>query len=188
MSYLQTIEYKIVPLHSYKMIRNCSGCGSKSRYVNTENFRVNANGNKIDIWLIYQCEKCRHTCNLSVFERIKPTEIPSEDYRRFLANDKELALSYGMNKSFFTKNKAQIDKDDIMYELIPVKGDETAGVKKADEVGTEVDQEEITQIMIYNPYELKIRLDKVVAEILQLSRSRVRKLLEEGKVKVTVIK
>ncbi len=46
---LKKIEYKIMPRKSFRVIRNCSGCGKKTHFINTERFRVNANGNKIDV-------------------------------------------------------------------------------------------------------------------------------------------
>ncbi|WP_084023929.1 DUF1062 domain-containing protein [Clostridium taeniosporum] len=38
-------------------------CNEKIHYINSGKFRVNANKNNIDIWLIYQCEKCKSTWN-----------------------------------------------------------------------------------------------------------------------------
>ena len=75
MSYLKKIEYEIIPKESFMVIRNCSGCGRKSYFKNTKRFRVNANGNKLDVWLIYQCEKCRHTLNLTIYERQKASSV-----------------------------------------------------------------------------------------------------------------
>ena len=51
MSYLRKIEYTIIQEESFKILKNCSGCGCKAVFHNTNCFRVNANGNKIDIWL-----------------------------------------------------------------------------------------------------------------------------------------
>ena len=101
MCYGKKYEYNIEPLESYKVIRNCSGCGGKSLYKNTNNFRVNANGNKIDIWLIYQCEECKHTFNLTVYERVKPSEIEIDLYDKFLKNDLSLSKKYGLDKTLF---------------------------------------------------------------------------------------
>ncbi len=70
MSYLRKYEYIIIPDESYTIIRHCPNCGIKSSYINSTNFRVNANGNRIDVWLIYQCKKCKHTYNLSIIERM----------------------------------------------------------------------------------------------------------------------
>ena len=94
---------------SYKIVRNCGKCGCKRKYINTKRFRVNANGNKVDVWLIYQCEKCKHTYNLTIYERIRPTAIDSQEYERFLANDEELAEIYGIDKQLFAKNRAVIE-------------------------------------------------------------------------------
>lgn len=173
MSYLNTIEYRILPRHAYKIQRNCSGCKGKSNYINTGNFRVNANGNRIDVWLIYQCEKCRHTYNLTVHERVKPTEIPEENYKRFLANDAKLALEYGMDKALLARNKAFISDEDMEYDLLP---------KIQNEIPEK--QEEIlkTQIILENPYGLKVREDKLVSEILKISRSKAKKILTQSKV------
>ncbi|HAH17569.1 MAG TPA: hypothetical protein DCL29_00905 [Eubacterium sp.] len=30
-------------------------------FVNSKRFRVNANGNSVDVWLIYRCKKCKHS-------------------------------------------------------------------------------------------------------------------------------
>ena len=44
-------------------------------------FRVNANGNILDIWLIYQCVECKHTLNLAIYERKKASSITKEEYQ-----------------------------------------------------------------------------------------------------------
>jgi hypothetical protein len=75
MCYVRKYRYKIEPVGSYKVIRNCPGCGRKSLYYNTNQFRVNANGNKVDIWLVYQCETCKHTYHLGIYERVKPDDM-----------------------------------------------------------------------------------------------------------------
>ena len=49
----------------YQIIHRCGRCGKKAVFVSTRRFRVNANKNKLDVWLIYQCKKCKHTLNAS---------------------------------------------------------------------------------------------------------------------------
>lgn len=166
MSYLKTIEYRIIPTQSFTVIRNCSGCGQKTRFQNTGKFRVNANSSKLDVWLIYQCEKCRHTFNLTIYERQKNTNIPADEYQRFLDNDEQLAEAYGRNFQLFQKNKAAIDSKNGNYELVKLQEliDETV-------CGSQ------TVITIQNPYHLKIRPEKLAAEILGLSSSQVKKLI-----------
>ena len=92
MSYLKKIEYEIVLDKSFKVVRNCSGCGMKTNYINTKRFRVNANGSKLDVWLIYQCEKCKHTYNLTIYERQKTISIPKEEYKQYTYGEEILFM------------------------------------------------------------------------------------------------
>lgn len=161
-------NYEIMPKQAYSIIRNCGGCGCKTNYVSTGEFRVNANGNKIDVWLIYQCEKCKHTYNLPIYERVRPSEIKAE-YEAFLANDEKMALKYGMARSLFIRNKAEIDAEHISYTINKVQVEQNE-----DREGFE----------IYNPYELRLRTDKVIAEILGLSRSEMKAYIESGQIQL----
>lgn len=172
MSYLKKIEYEIVPKESFSVVRNCSGCGMKVRYKNTKRFRVNANGNKLDVWLIYQCEKCKHTFNLTVYERQKPTAVSKEEYSRFLSNDEELAEEYGRNFSFFKKNRAEVDSENIVYQYM----------KRQETEDKNIGGQQIL-VTIQNLYGLKIRPEKQIAEVLGLSRSLVKKLMEREEIK-----
>lgn len=100
MSYLNTIT----------VIHKCSGCNKKMPFVNSGKFRVNANGNNVDVWLIYRCRKCKHSLNLTIYERTKPGKIPQELYEKFLENDEELAESYGNDIEFLRKNRVELRK------------------------------------------------------------------------------
>lgn len=173
MSYLQKIEYEIIPQESLLVIRNCSGCGKKSYFKNTERFRVNANGNKVDVWLIYQCEKCKHTFNLTIYERRKVSSLPEKEYKRFLSNDKQLAEMYGRDYQLFKRNKVEVDFDNMNYWFKKLK----------EKTETNNCRQEIL-IIVHNPYELKIRPERQVAEILGLSRSNVKKLMKQEEIKI----
>lgn len=169
----QTIEYKPVPTQSFTIIRGCPGCGRKTSYKNMDKFRVNANGSRIDVWLIYQCENCRHTFNLPIYERRKNTSLPASEYQRFLVNDAQLAREYGKNLQLFGKHRAEVDHKSINYELIRLQDtiDETAFEGRV-------------QITIQNPYSLKIRPEKLTAEILGQSASSVKKQIANGTIAI----
>lgn len=162
-------HFTVMPKEAYKIIRNCAGCGCKMSYISTGEFRVNANGNKVDVWLIYQCEKCKHTYNLPIYERIRPGEIKRE-YESFLSNDKKLALMYGMNKALFIRNRVEIDAGEIEYEISPSEG------ACADHM--------VECIEIDNPYEVKIRTDKIVSQILNITRAQVKQLEQSGMIQM----
>ena len=176
MSYMPPFQYKLKPTHAYKVLRNCSGCGKKSIYHSTGCFRVNANGSKLDIWLIYQCESCKHTYNLSIYERVFPNEVPTKEYEAFLSNDESLALSYGTNPSLFSKNKAVIDWKQNCYTL------SYQGVHTLDSTLSSYPFKKGDQIKIELPVGFKIRPDKLLCSLLQVSRSQLKKQLDEGRI------
>lgn len=90
-----------------RVFHRCGGCGKKKEFVNSGRFRVNANGNQVDVWLIYRCIKCKHSWNLTIYERKCPGKIPAEEYQKFLDNDEELASAYGSDLAFLKKNHAE---------------------------------------------------------------------------------
>ncbi len=173
MSYLKKIEYEIILKDSFWIIRNCPKCNRKTYYKNTGKFRVNANGSKLDIWLIYQCEECKHTLNLSIYERQKVSSISREEYQRFLGNDEQLAEMYGKNIQLFRKNKAAIDPEKVNYAFV-----------KLHETTEYSDLKGQIIIAINNPYQLKIRPEKQIAEISGLTRSQVKTLFEKGEMEL----
>jgi hypothetical protein len=167
MSNINKIEYGIVPKSSFKVIRKCANCNCKTIFENSDCFRVNANGNKIDVWLIYSCKRCKHSFKLSIYERINPKQIPAKEYQKLLNNDKDLARAYGCKKDFFASNKAEIAWDEVSYSFVHKDGNVLTEEKLL---------EQGNQIYVYNVYKLNIRADKIAAEILGLSRSQLGKL------------
>ena len=93
--------------NTIKIFHRCGGCGKKKQFINTGKFRVNANGSRVDVWLIYQCERCKHSWNLTIYERKRPSQIDPEEYELFLENDTELACKYGNDRGFLKRNRAE---------------------------------------------------------------------------------
>ena len=92
---------------SIRVWHRCGGCEKKQEFMNSGRFRVNANGNNVDVWLIYRCKKCKHTWNLTIYERTRPSKIPHELFEAFQENDAETALAYGRSVEFLRKNRAE---------------------------------------------------------------------------------
>jgi hypothetical protein len=168
MSYLKKYKWELVPENLPIVKRNCSKCNEKAHYINSEKFRVNANKNNIDIWLIYQCEKCKSTWNMTIYERIKPYDINKYEYERFLSNDKELAREYAFNLSIYNKNKAEIILEDVNYKLIQ---------KKLE--ACYINENELV-IEIVCKYPIELRVDKLLSDKLGLSRSKIKNMHKKG--------
>lgn len=176
MSYFRKIEYEMIPGDSFSVIRGCAKCGRKTHFINTGKFRVNANGNQLDVWLIYRCEECKHTLNLAIYERQKVSSIPKEEYQRFLDNDEELALRYGREIRLFQKNKAEIDTERVRVTFTKLR--EIKENAESDSLGNG------TMITIHNRCKLKMRPEKQIALVFGLSRSQVKRLLETGELEL----
>ena len=173
MSYLKKIEYEITLKDSFWVVRNCPKCGRKTHYINTKKFRVNANGNKLDVWLIYQCAECKQTLNLAIYERRKASSIPREEYQCFLGNDEQLAERYGQSMQLFRENKADIDWGRLQYGIVKVHESIEGGEGR-----------ERILVTIKNPAGLNIRLEKQIAMVLGLSRDQVKKLMVKGEIEI----
>lgn len=75
-TYLWEITPESVPV----VIHNCPKCSNSSEYKCSGNFRVNANQSTIDVWLIYQCSKCKNTWNMEILSRTNVKTIDNELY------------------------------------------------------------------------------------------------------------
>ena len=108
--YLWGRYYRHLPViaESVKVYHRCGGCGKKQEFLNSGKFRVNANGNRVDVWLIYRCKKCKHSWNLTIYERKKPAKIAPQEYELFMENDAELARQYGNDIEFLKRNNAEL--------------------------------------------------------------------------------
>lgn len=167
MSYLESKKYEIIPTETYKIIRNCSGCGSQNVYHNTGKMRVNANGKLIDVWLIYQCSKCKHTYNLPIYSRINRDSLDKSEYEALQRSNQDIVNRYGFDRKIFQRNSVKIFNEPP-YILKYMKNDSKENV-----------------IRFCNPYQIKIRHDKLIAECFQISRSKAKMILETGDLKVS---
>lgn len=166
MSYYK-IKYTIIPKTAYTITRSCPKCGGKTCFESTNKFRVNANASKLDVWLIYQCKNCKSTYNLSVYERIGVKNISNDEYDRFINNDQALALKIGTSKEIFTRNKADINLSDIDFEVVYYEKDFVFNSGSY-------------ELIIENPYNLKIKTEKALSRILKTSRSKIKQLQNKG--------
>lgn len=162
-----TYIWRIVPLNLPSVIRNCPKCGNNHDYECSQNFRVNANQNLIDVWMIYQCKKCKSTWNMEILSRVNPNQISKDLYRKFLDNDKDLARQYAFDVSTHHKNKSFLSYNSLTYDII---SDTPTLPTLTDEL----------RLIIMCEYPIDIRLDKILSQMLSVSRERIRTLYKDG--------
>ena len=166
-------RWRITPEAVPTVRRNCSKCKEKREFINSMKFRVNANGKNVDVWLIYRCEKCSTTWNMSIYERTPVSSVLQEEYAGFLENDRTLAEAYGRRMDLFVKNRAEA--------VIPEGGyrTEVEADGNADE-NSEVVKNGFRLIELVVPFPVTLRLDGLVADRLGVSRSMVKRWCSQG--------
>lgn len=170
MSYanLTKVEVKVVPQGTPKVVKNCPKCGGGSHFVNSGKFRVNANKKYLDIWLIYQCEKCKSTWNMTLYERMNPTSMDNLLLERLMTNDEGLVMIYGSDSTNFKRNFVTADYGDVIYTIDPLDVDRLFG--ESDQVC----------ISFSADYELPVKIIKVIAQVLDISVSKTKRLYDQG--------
>ena len=146
-----------------RLLKTCPRC-KHPYYENSGCFRVNANGKRLDIWLICRCEHCKTIWNLSVYERIDRTKLQTEQYDAYLRNDHALILRHVFDPVFLQKNRAVLD-----YEGIAIQP-----------VGTIPFEGTAVQILATSDYSLPLPAGRVIAQLLNVSLSHVRRMQNDG--------
>jgi hypothetical protein len=168
-----SIEYKkivweIVPSKTPVAIRNCPKCKKKSKFVCSELFRVNANKDKIDVWLIFRCAKCSSTWNETILSRTSKKLIERGLYQKFLSNDKETAWKYCFDAQVMRKNNVKFEYGGIEYIVEGADADIESMMKTG------------CEITIESKYRFDPRLDTLLKEKLGLSKKLICELADSG--------
>jgi hypothetical protein len=161
------ITWTITSSASPMPILTCARCNIQRAFASSGRFRLNANGKRLDAWLIYRCSVCDQTWNRPVFERRARSTVDPALLEALERNDAEFA------------SKTALDMTGIKrWEH----GDRGAAISVAKacaaSLAEEADRLEIT-MLVPSPV-LGIRCDKVLALGLGVSRSAVDKLARTG--------
>lgn len=82
-----------LPSEAIRVFRFCRRCGGRRCFRCTYRFRVNANRNLVDVWLLFNCVRCDQTAKLPVVERVPASRIGRDNLRAFEANDRQRAIA-----------------------------------------------------------------------------------------------
>lgn len=168
---LPEVRWHVVPLHTPRVVRHCVKCGTVRRFASSDRFRVNAQQATIDIWLIYKCIECDCTWNCAIIERCSVRNLDPRKYSLFERNDKELAWSCAFDYRLVSGVGVQVD---MTFE-VRVESSET-------ESGDDICRSRM--IIIESQYPGIIRLDRLLAHQLRISRTSVYELYESGLMRI----
>ncbi len=161
------IRWTIVPRDFPRPVFVCPTCGGDRPFHPSGKIRLNANGKRLDAWLIYKCDDCDRTWNRPIFERRLAADIPPA----------ELAALRSADPAFARR---------LAFDLAPLRR-KTSVILQADEVDVEkavlADNADATtmEIILVVPYATGLRLDRLLAIELGCARGRIANLVDEGR-------
>ncbi|HEY1915442.1 MAG TPA: DUF1062 domain-containing protein [Streptosporangiaceae bacterium] len=87
----------------------CPDCPSQSATTGEGRFRVNANGKRLDVWLLIRCLSCDRTGKLTVHERAPGWAIDPAELHGYHANDPQLVASTLLGSLLAQRNRFTLD-------------------------------------------------------------------------------
>lgn len=167
MSDVLRVLWTIVPQTAPQPWLPCSHCHGSRAFQSSGKFRINANGKRLDAWLIYNCTACGNTWNRPLLERRSVAGIDPAFLAQLQANDPDAARRVAFDLGDLRGKAPKIETfSDALLRKTPISGSEQP-VERL-EIGLAV------------PLPVGLRLDRLLAAELGLSRSRLQRLEDQG--------
>jgi hypothetical protein len=169
MSSTLRIHWAIAPAIAPRPLINCNRCGGARPYQCSGKFRVNANGKRIDVWLIYRCTGCENSWNFTILERRNRRDIEPTLLTALESNDPALARRFAFDAAGLRERVGRVEEfADVTVRKTLLDGDPAS----ATALRLELRLEGTTPL----------RLDRLLASELGLSRSRLQALDDRRRV------
>lgn len=162
------VRWTIIAKETPRPLRHCSRCSSEQPFRSSGRFRVNANGRRIDAWLIYKCAACDDTWNRPLLERRSLAGVAPILLEALRQNDSVLAQQVAFDTAGLRRHCATVEETS------------DATVRK-DVVSRPAGTFHRLEIRLAVPHPTALRLDRLLVGELGLSRSRLHALHAEGR-------
>ncbi len=159
-------RWHIRPLELPRPWRYCASCASARAFVCSERFRVNAQKKTLDVWLNYRCASCDDVWKLPLFERRSVSDLAAA-LDGFARHDPVEVWKYAFDIARLRPHVIRVDTD------VRVQVERTS-------IACESEQAGHVSITFEVPFRCGIRLDRLLAAELGISRSSLeRRVLPE---------
>lgn len=166
MQSLLQVQWRMTPLKTPRPWLHCPRCDARTPFVSSGKFRVNAQKKRLDSWLVYRCVHCDQSWNFPVLERCPVNGIDPGMLRALTENDAALAWRHAFDLTRLGRHSNRIECfDELAVEKrlqSPFEGAATHA-----------------EITLAAMFDCGVRLDKLLATELGLSRSAVERLAGE---------
>ncbi|MFC2251600.1 DUF1062 domain-containing protein [Labrys portucalensis] len=159
---LLKVRWTITPQIPPRPLRICAGCGVIRPFQCSGKARLNANGRRLDAWLIYKCPVCDKSWNRPLFERRSVRDIPPAMLAALQTNDPIWIRCQAFDLAALRSHAFHIeecDKIDIVRQVLD-----------------RPDVWSILHVELVVDLPAGIRLDRLLTRELGLSRSRLQSL------------
>ena len=160
------IHWAIAPEIAPRPLINCNRCGAVKAYCCSDKFRVNANGKRIDVWLIYRCIDCDNSWNFGIFERCNRRDIEPALLAALESNDPALARRHAFDVVTLRSRVGRVEEfSDVAVHK--------------QRLGDEGERASALELRLALEMPTSLRLDRLLAGELGISRSRLQVLEEK---------
>ena len=163
MSEILLVRWTIIPQEHPRPLLHCKRCGGARAYKSGDKIRVNANGKRVDAWLIYRCTSCDATWNRPILERRHVHSIDPQFLASLSANDARVVDSIAFDVDGLKRWAPQLEQ---ATEAVVAKEVISGSAMRPREL----------RILCAVPHPVTYRLDRLLADELQLPRSRIHTL------------
>ncbi|WP_158816767.1 DUF1062 domain-containing protein [Methylocapsa sp. S129] len=172
MSNVLRVQWTITPQIAPRPWLTCNRCGGARAFRSSDKIRINANGKRVDAWLIYKCVDCENSWNRPLFERRHIRDIDPAFLQALQTNDPDWA------------RRAAFDVEDLKRRSERVEEFAAVDVRKlALSEGSE--PLERIEIALAVPMPTCLRVDRLLASEFRMSRVRVQELQANGRLAIS---
>ncbi len=164
------VRWTITPKSAPQPWLACNGCGALRPFRSSDKVRLNANGRRLDAWLIYRCTTCDKTWNRTIFERRPVGDIEPAVLAALQANDADWIRAEAFDLAALRRKSQRID--------------ECADLDVRRQILCESPDWRRLDIELVVPFSTATRLDRLLAAELKISRSRLKALHEDAVLRI----
>jgi hypothetical protein len=170
MCQLFTVHWTLTPRVPPQPWIVCGGCGGLRPFEASGRFRLNANGKKLDAWLIYKCRTCGATWNRPLFERRAVRDLAPEILEALHANDPARIRAHAFDLAGLKRHARRVDTfaDHDLVKTGPLAPEGWTALEIA--------------LTVTDP--VAVRLDRLLASELAIPRARLAVLASSGGLRV----
>lgn len=161
------VNWHVAPLSPPQPLRHCATCGRPRPFQCSGKVRLNANGRRLDAWLIYRCTACDRTWNLPLLDRVPVSEVPPGDLLAMQTSDPVWVETRAFDLVALRRHATQVVLPDRLCVTKRVTGADPAPWSRV-------------VLTIAAKGQTGQRLDRLLAAELCLSRSRLQALEVAG--------